>query len=190
MINRRFLISCFATPASLAGMLVVFLRLAQAEEIVTPSAVTAPAAPAEPATVAAPAVAETPATTTAPATTAAPVGEETPQPAATKPKPPPYSLPWQLRPVAPGNVVRLDSSYGFYKNPANNTSGSALVSTLLGSYKVIPDLAIIGRVGLVDNSPPTLVPQIAHKTDILNPVLGGLYGIKLSPNLKLGLFLG
>ena len=28
------------------------------------------------------------------------------------------------------------------------------------------------RVGLVDNSPPTLTPQIAHKTDILNPVLG------------------
>jgi hypothetical protein len=120
--------------------------------------------------------------------TAAPFIEESPKPAPAKP--PPYSLPWQLRPVAPANVVRLDSSYGFYKNPANDTSGSALVSTLLGSYKVIPDLAVSGRVGLVDNSPPTLAPQIAHKTDILNPVLGGLYGIKLSPNLKLGLFLG
>ena len=118
----------------------------------------------------------------------APVASEAPKPAPAKP--PPYSLPWQLRPVAPANVVRLDSSYGFYKNPVNDTSGSALVSTLLGSYKVIPDLAIIGRVGLVDNSPPTLVPQIAHKTDILNPVLGGLYGIKLAPSLKLGLFLG
>jgi hypothetical protein len=118
----------------------------------------------------------------------APVASEAQQPAPAKP--PPYSLPWQLRPVAPANVVRLDSSYGFYKNPVNDTSGSALVSTLLGSYKVIPDLAIIGRVGLVDNSPPTLVPQIAHKTDILNPVLGGLYGIKLAPSLKLGLFLG
>ncbi len=187
MINRRFLISCFATPASLAGMLAVFPSLAQAEEIATPSAVTAPA---EPATVAAPAVAETPATTTAPATTAAPALEETPPPAAAKPKPPPYSLPWQLRPVAPSNVVRLDSSYGFYKNPANNTSGSALVSTLLGSYKVIPDFAVIARVGLVDNSPPTTAPQQAHKTDILNPVIGGLYGLKLSPDFKLGLFLG
>jgi hypothetical protein len=120
--------------------------------------------------------------------TAAPVLEESPKPAPAKP--PPYSLPWQLRSVAPANVVRLDSSYGFYKNPANDTTGSALVSTLLGSYKVIPDLAVSARVGLVDNSPPTLAPQIAHKTDILNPVLGGLYGIKLSPNLKLGLFLG
>jgi hypothetical protein len=120
--------------------------------------------------------------------TTAPVAPEAAP--ATPAKPPPYSLPWQLRPVAPANVVRLDSSYGFYKNPANDTSGSALVSTLLGSYKVIPDLAVSARVGLVDNSPPTLTPPIAHKTDILNPVLGGLYGIKLAPNLKLGLFLG
>src|SRR5450631_1898961 len=36
----------------------------------------------------------------------APVASEAPKPA----KAPPYSLPWQLRPVAPANVVRLDSS--------------------------------------------------------------------------------
>jgi len=50
--------------------------------------------------------------------------------------------------------------------------------------------AVSARVGLVDNSPPTMTPQIAHKTDILNPVIGGLYGLKLSPFFKLGLFLG
>ncbi|HEY5374842.1 MAG TPA: hypothetical protein VIK01_14260 [Polyangiaceae bacterium] len=121
--------------------------------------------------------------------TGARVASEVPKPAPAKP--PPYSLPWQLRPVAPGNVVRLDSSYGFYKNPANDTSGSALVSTLLGSYKVIADLAVIARVGFVYNSPPTTAaPQVARKTDILNPVIGGLYGLKLSPDFKLGLFLG
>jgi hypothetical protein len=46
-------------------------------------------------------------------------------------------------------------------------------------------------VGLVHNSPPdtpTSTPDSA--TSILNPVLGGLYGIKLPANLKLGLFLG
>jgi hypothetical protein len=161
--------------------------VAQAQEP-APAPVAAPAteAPASAAPVAAPATdaPTTPAAETAPV---APV-EEAPKPAAAKP--PPYSLPWQLRPVAPANVVRLDSSYGFYKNPANDKKGSALVSTLLGSYKIIADLAVIGRVGLVDNSPPTATPQPAHKTDILNPVLGGLYGIKLAPNLKLGLFLG
>ena len=116
----------------------------------------------------------------------APALEEAPTPAATKP--PPYSLPWQLRPVAPGNVVRLDSSYGFYENPTTHKKGSALVSTLLGSYKILPDLALIGPVGLVHNSPPAAPPPSA--TAILNPVLAALYGVKLSPSVKLGLFLG
>ena len=47
--------------------------------------------------------------------TATPVIEEAPKSAPAKA--PPYSLPWQLRPVAPGNVVRLDFSYGFYEKP-------------------------------------------------------------------------
>lgn len=114
---------------------------------------------------------------------------EPPVVAEAKPKPPPYSLPWQLRPVAPANVVRLDSSYAFYRNPTTDKNGSALVSTLLGSYKIIPDLAVIGRVGLVHNSAPEgAAPKSA--TSIMNPVVAGLYGIKLSPSLKLGLFLG
>ncbi len=119
----------------------------------------------------------------------APVAEA---PAPVAAKPPPYSLPWQLRPVAPGNVLRLDSSYGFYKNPTTNKSGSALATSVLGSYKIIPDLALIARLGLVSNSPPDAVaPATAPSgTSFLNPVLAGLYGIKLSPSLKLGLFLG
>ncbi|HWZ90002.1 MAG TPA: hypothetical protein VNW92_14165, partial [Polyangiaceae bacterium] len=127
---------------------------------------------------------------------AAPVASAEPAPppeveAPAKPKPPPYSLPWQLRPVAPGNVVRLDSSYGFYKNPTTDKNGSALVTSLLGSYKIIPDLALIARVGLVSSAPPS-APQPAPQsaTAILNPVLAGLYGVKLSPDFKLGLFLG
>ena len=117
-----------------------------------------------------------------------PAAEAAAEPTApAKPKPPPYSLPWQLRPVAPGNVVRLDSSYGFYKNPATDKSGSALATTLLGSYKIIPDLALIARVGLVSNSAPDPAPG---GTAIMNPVVASLYGIKLSPSLKLGLFLG
>ncbi len=114
-----------------------------------------------------------------------------PQPAPAKP--PPYSLPWQLRPVAPGNVLRLDTSYGFYKNAATNKSGSALATSLLGSYKIIPDFALIARLGLVSNAPPDAVapaPATPSGTSLLNPVLAGLYGIKLSPSLKLGLFLG
>ncbi|MEO6599433.1 MAG: hypothetical protein ABIQ16_06140 [Polyangiaceae bacterium] len=119
-----------------------------------------------------------------------PIAEAAPPPVPAKPKPPPYSLPWQLRPVAPGNVVRLDSSYAFYKNPGNPNQGHALASSLLGSYKVLPDLAVLGRLGFVYNSPPDAVRDVPSKTNFLNPVLGGLYGIKLAPSVKLGLFLG
>jgi hypothetical protein len=106
-------------------------------------------------------------------------------PAAAKPKPPPYSLPWQLRPVAPGNAIRSDTSYGSYK--VNGKSGSTIATMLLASYKVIPDLALIGRIGAVSNAPPS---PIHHAQIFVNPVIGGLYGIKLAPSVKLGLFLG
>jgi hypothetical protein len=81
-------------------------------------------------------------------------------------------------------LVRLDNSYAFYKNPGNPKQGHALVSTLLGSYKVLQDLAVIGRLGLVYNLPPDALPDVPSKTNFLNPVLAGLYGIKLAPNLK------
>ncbi|MEP7051667.1 MAG: hypothetical protein ABJB12_14995 [Pseudomonadota bacterium] len=179
MIKHRFLSSRIAAAASFVGVLAAAATSAQAQE-------TAPAAPvAEPAPVA-PVDAPPPE-----ALPPAPLAEaELPPSAAVKPKPPPYSLPWQLRPVSPANVIRLDSSLGFYKNPANKTNGTALVSTLLGSYKVIPDLAVIVRAGFVENWPATTAPQQAHKTDFLNPVVGGAYGLKLSPDFKLGLFLG
>jgi hypothetical protein len=87
--------------------------------------------------------------------------------------------------VAPANVIRSDTSYGFYK--VNGQSGSTLTSMLLASYKLIPELALIGRIGAVANSPPK---PIHHAQVVTNPVLGALYGIKLDPTLKLGLFLG
>jgi hypothetical protein len=43
--------------------------------------------------------------------TVAPVDEESPK--STPATPPPYSPPWQLRPVAPANVVRLDLPISF-----------------------------------------------------------------------------
>src|SRR5688572_11629809 len=70
------------------------------------------------------------------------------KPAATKPKPPPYSLPWQLRPVVAGNVVRSDTAFAFYKHPTNGNSGTTVASTLLVSYKVLENLAPLVRIGL------------------------------------------
>ncbi|HYP99611.1 MAG TPA: hypothetical protein VER96_13145 [Polyangiaceae bacterium] len=142
----------------------------------------APAEPAAPPPAAAPP--EEPAPAPAPL-------EEPAKPAATKPKPPPYSLPWQLRPVAPATVIRLDTAFVFYDDAVTGKNGAAQATSLLGSYKVIPDLAVIARVGLVHNTPPDPAsPPAKEATSILNPVLGGLYGLKLSPDFKLGLFLG
>lgn len=197
MSNHRILASRLAASASLLSALVTLTSSARAEQAAsvpsepaaaaaTPAPVEAAPAPIEPAPApveAAPAPVE-----------AAPVPvEAAPPPAAAKPKPPPYSLPWQLRPVAPGNVVRLDTAFGFYKNPTTGESGAAQATSLLGSYKIIPTLAVIARVGLVHNSPPDAVapaPNPPSATSFLNPVIGGLYGIKLGPDFKLGLFLG
>jgi hypothetical protein len=42
---------------------------------------------------------------------------QSPAPAA----PPPYSLPWLLRPATPATVVRLDETLAFYEDPASAT---------------------------------------------------------------------
>jgi hypothetical protein len=112
-----------------------------------------------------------------------------PEPAPEKaPKPPPYSLPFQLRPVAPGSVVRSDTALGFYESPQTGDKGSAVASMLLASYKIGDSFAPLVRVGLVSNSPPGTTLDSA--TAFLNPVVGAIYGLKLTPELKLGLFLG
>lgn len=118
-------------------------------------------------------------------TTIAPSASDTaaapaPPAAEAAPKPPPYSLPWQLRPIAPANVIRLDSALDL----ADDRTVSA--STLLVAYKVTDWLAPLVRVGLVSHSPDTG----ESATNIENPVLGALAGFKLAPSLKLGAFLG
>lgn len=124
---------------------------------------------------------------------------QTPDPAAPPadappPKPPPYSLPFQLRPVAPGNVVRSDTAFAMYENAAGE-SGSTVASTLLASYKVLPNLAPLVRLGLVQNSPPeapanAMPPPPDSGVSFTNPVLGGIFAPELPAPFKLGLFLG
>lgn len=106
-------------------------------------------------------------------------------PAADKPKPPPYSLPFQLRPVVVGNVVRSDTAFAFYESPAGD-SGSTVVSTLLGSVKLTDNFAPLVRVGVVSSSPPAGDSAVG----LMNPVVGATYALAPTPELKLGLFLG
>src|SRR5258706_4178961 len=98
----------------------------------------APPAPAEPAPGAAAPMAEMPSAAEAPP----------PEPAAAKPKPPPYSLPWQLRPAVVGNVVRSDTSFAFYKDKDDKESGYTVTSMLLFSYKLSDNFAPMIRLGV------------------------------------------
>jgi len=107
-----------------------------------------------------------------------------PAPPPAKPTPPPYSLPWQLRPAAAVNVVRSDTSTGF--RSVNGVGGTTVATLLLGSYKVTPDLALVVRAGFVDDAPPGKPSASAF----LNPALGATYVVKLGSGFRLAPFLG
>jgi hypothetical protein len=200
-----------ATMTALASAAVATHALAQAPAPVPAPAETAPAQ-AEPPTPEVPAAGSTatpppPAAASAPppagaapaptesqaseATAAEPPPAEPPPAAdAPKPKPPPYSLPWQLRPVVAGNVIRSDTTFAFYKTPNTEESGSTIASMLLFSYKVMEGLAPLVRVGVVSNSPPDVPAAIESKTLFINPVVGATFAPKIHDTIKLGLFLG
>jgi hypothetical protein len=109
-----------------------------------------------------------------------------PQPTAETPAAPaPYSLPWQLRPVVAGNVIRSDTSFAFYENAAGD-SGSTVASMLLASYKVASDLAPLVRVGVVSSSPPEGAVESA--AGVTNPLVGLTYAPKIRPDLKFAIF--
>jgi hypothetical protein len=146
----------------------------------------APAAPPAPIDAVAP----------APSAEAPPSAAEAPpaEPAAAKPKPPPYSLPWQLRPAVAASVVRSDTAFAFYKDNLGKESGSTVASMLLASYKVTDSFAPMVRIGIAQNSPPSSTMAAGKPVDsavnFLNPVLGATYALKPAKPLRLAFFLG
>ena len=106
------------------------------------------------------------------------------------PTPPPYSLPWQLRPAAAATVLRSDTAFAFYKDPMTDESGMSVPSFLLGSYKVTPEFAPMMRVGAIHNSPPEVMGKSVSGFVLTNPLFGGTYVFKLSPELRLAAFFG
>ncbi len=105
------------------------------------------------------------------------------------PKPPPYSIPFGLRPALAVNVVRLDSALGFFKDPVSDQSGTNFVSTLLAGYKLTDNVSSIIRVGMVSNSPPDTATDPGSGTGFMNPVLGINYAHKLG-DFRVTPFLG
>jgi hypothetical protein len=61
---------------------------------------------------------------------------------------------------------------------------------LLGSYKVTPEFAPMMRVGAVSNSPPEVMGKSVSGFALVNPLFGGTYVFKLSPEFRLAAFLG
>lgn len=100
-----------------------------------------------------------------------PTSGETPLPNPSAPAPS-YSLPWQLRPLLVGNVVRSDTSFAKYDDTMGR-GGFTTVSTLLASFKVPgtggpgQGLAPLLRLAAVSDSPPSGTGGFA----VVNPLL-------------------
>lgn len=113
------------------------------------------------------------------------------KPSVTPPKPPPYSIPWGLRPALAVNVIRLDSALSFFKNPVTKDSGSTFVSTLLASYKITDNISPLIRIGMASNSPPEgpMGANPGAASVFLNPVVGINYSHKVE-SFRFAPFLG
>jgi hypothetical protein len=97
----------------------------------------------------------------------------------------PYALGWALRPAAPANVLRSDTSIGFFDEAG--TSGSTVASTFLVSYKLTPALSPLVRFAVIHDAPA----GGESATAMSNPLIGATWApLRLSPPFKLALFGG
>lgn len=98
-------------------------------------------------------------------------------------------------------VLRSDTSFASYENIKSHKSGFTVASMLLGSYKLTDSFAPMIRLGLVSNSPPAgltttpVPPATAGKPidsgfELINPVVGGTYALKLGSDFKFAAFVG
>jgi hypothetical protein len=84
---------------------------------------------------------------------------------------PPYSLPWQLRPVTTGNAVRIDSAAAVF-NDANGNLDEAVTTVLSARYQLTRDWAPIVRLGFVANDAPGAAQD---GSSFVNPLVGATY---------------
>src|SRR3954447_6580057 len=66
---------------------------------------------------------------------------------------PPYSLPWQLRPVMTGNMARIDSLAAAF-NDANGNLDAAVATVVAVSYQINRDWTPMIRLEIVGNDAP------------------------------------
>jgi hypothetical protein len=87
--------------------------------------------------------------------------------------------------VAAANVLRIENVFAFYEGAASS-DGQTSVTFVLGSWRVAPKFALLGRLGLVANSPPVGESAVS----VVNPIVGGLYAFTPAKDLRAALFLG
>jgi hypothetical protein len=99
-------------------------------------------------------------------------------------KPPPYSIPWQLRPVGVGNGFRSDTSLALYEVPDTAGGGSepgrTVASTLLATYKLGDHVAPLLRLAFVGNSAPSIEGGPPSGMALVNPIAGVVYAGRAS----------
>ncbi|HXI60275.1 MAG TPA: hypothetical protein VNO55_29625, partial [Polyangia bacterium] len=86
-----------------------------------------------------------------------------------------YSLPWQLRPVTIGNLVRVDS-VGAVFNEANGNLDEAVATVVTASYKINGSWAPTVRLGFVGNDAPG---EATDGSSFANPLVGATYARSL-----------
>jgi hypothetical protein len=112
-----------------------------------------------------------------------PAKTESDEPPKVKRVVPPYSLPWQLRPVLPTTMLRSDTSFAFH-----GVDGSTIVSGIYGSYKIMPHLGAFAKIAVAESSPPTGTNPGGF--GFANPLLGANVGLWPAKGIKLGMSLG
>lgn len=126
----------------------------------------------------------TAAATTNAATPAAQAETNTPAP---KPaaKPAPYNIPFELRGLPVAHVFRIDSTYGVFDSAVG--AEPTTVSILNYSYPILPELAVIGRLGLVNGSGPASTLAGGGWS---NPAIVAQYSPKISQDFRFSAVLG
>ncbi len=103
--------------------------------------------------------------------------------------PPPYSLPWQLRPAIVATAIRADADFAGYEDRAAR-HGLTIASTLTVAYRIPgtgdrgQGLMPLVRLAMVEDSPPTGTGGAA----VVNPLVGAGYAFVLG-NLHLAPYL-
>jgi hypothetical protein len=158
-------------PTGLVALMVLLPVAALAETAPPNSAAASPeTATPEPAPTAPAAAPETPAAPETSATLTPPAAP-----------PPPYSLPWGLRPAIAPKLVRLEGSFALRDHGAFTTP-----LVLTGGYRVMPDLAVLVKDAVIYDDPASSAKSGAA---IVNPLLAILYTPKLG-SFRVPVFVG